>query len=93
MLSTLPLKSRKGCGATERGEGAVLVYEIVRKKLDGEKNTEEEIRQLVMGFERGEVAHEQMAAWLAAVYVRGLSEEETWWLNKTMAERGRQIDL
>jgi len=71
----------------------MLVYEIIRKKLDGEKNSAEEIRQLVMGFVRGEVAPEQMAAWLAAVYIRGLSDEETWWLTETMAKSGRTIDL
>jgi pyrimidine-nucleoside phosphorylase len=71
----------------------MLVYEIIRKKLDGEKNSAEEIRQLVMGFVRGEVAPEQMAAWLAAVYIRGLSDEETWWLTETMAQSGRTIDL
>lgn len=71
----------------------MLVYEIIRKKLDGEKNSAEEIRQLVMGFVRGEVAPEQMAVWLAAVYIRGLSDEETWWLTETMAQSGRTIDL
>ncbi|MCC6037902.1 MAG: thymidine phosphorylase [Armatimonadetes bacterium] len=71
----------------------MLVYEIIRKKLDGEKNSAEEIRQLVMGFVRGEVAPEQMAAWLAAIYIRGLSDEETWWLTETMAQSGRTIDL
>jgi len=71
----------------------MLVYEIIRKKLDGEKNSAEEIGQLVMGFVRGEVAPEQMAAWLAAVYIRGLSDEETWWLTETMAKSGRTIDL
>jgi len=71
----------------------MLVYEIIRKKLDGEKNSAEEIRQLVIGFVRGEVAPEQMAAWLAAIYIRGLSDEETWWLTETMAQSGRTIDL
>jgi len=71
----------------------MLVYEIIRKKLDGEKNSAEEIRQLVMGFVRGEVAPEQMAVWLAAIYIRGLSDEETWWLTETMARSGRTIDL
>ena len=71
----------------------MFVYEIIRKKLDGEKNSAEEIRQLVMGFVRGEVAPEQMAAWLAAVYIHGLSDEETWWLTETMAKSGRTIDL
>ena len=71
----------------------MLVYEIIRKKLDGEKNSAEEIRQLVMGFVRGEVAPEQMAVWLAAIYIRGLSDEETWWLTETMAQSGRTIDL
>lgn len=71
----------------------MLVYEIVRKKLDGEMNTAEEIRQLVIGFVQGEVAPEQMAAWLAAVYIRGLSDEETWWLTEAMAKSGRMLDL
>lgn len=77
----------------DRGVKAVLVYEILRKKLDGEANTEGEIRTLVIGFVQGEVAPEQMAAWLAAVYVRGLSDEETWWLTKAMAESGRILNL
>ncbi|MCS7263293.1 MAG: thymidine phosphorylase [Armatimonadetes bacterium] len=71
----------------------MLVYEIVRKKLDGEKNTAEEISQLVMGFVHGEVSPEQMATWLAAVYIRGLSDEETWWLTDAMAKSGRILDL
>jgi pyrimidine-nucleoside phosphorylase len=71
----------------------MLVYEIIRKKLDGERNSAEEIKQLVMGFVRGEIAPEQMSAWLAAVYIRGLSEEETWWLTDAMAKSGRTIDL
>jgi len=75
------------------GVTGMLAYEIVRKKLDGEANSEGEIRALVDGFVRGEIAPEQMAAWLAAVYVRGLSDEEIWWLTKAMAESGRMLDL
>lgn len=71
----------------------MLVYEIIRKKLDGEGNTEDEIKELVMGFMQGKVAPEQMATWLAAVYVRGISDDETWWLTKVMAESGRMLDL
>lgn len=71
----------------------MLVYEIVRKKLDGERNTAEEIHYLVAGFVRGEVAPEQMAAWLAAVYIHGLSDDETWWLTEAMAKSGRMLDL
>lgn len=71
----------------------MLVYEIIRKKLDGERNTPEEIRYLVTGFVCGEVSPEQMAAWLAAVYIRGLSDEETWWLTEAMAKSGRMMDL
>ncbi len=71
----------------------MLVYETIRKKLDGEANSAEEIQQLVTGFVRGEVTPEQMAAWLAAVYIRGLSDEETWWLTDVMAKSGRMIDL
>ncbi|MGQ9461793.1 MAG: thymidine phosphorylase [Candidatus Fervidibacter sp.] len=71
----------------------MLAYEIIRKKLDGEINTPEEIRYLVTGFVNGDISDEQMAAWLAAVYIRGLSDEETWWLTDAMAKSGRVIDL
>jgi len=71
----------------------MLVYEIIRKKLDGEKNSAEEIKQLVTGFVGGEVAPEQMATWLTAVYIHGLSDEETWWLTEAMAKSGRTINL
>lgn len=71
----------------------MLAYEIIRKKLDGETNTPEEIRYLVTGFVNGDISDEQMAAWLAAVYIRGLSDEETWWLTDAMAKSGRMIDL
>ena len=71
----------------------MFVYEITRKKLDGEKNSAEEIKQIVGGFVSGEVAPEQMAAWLTAVYIHGLSDEETWWLTEAMAKSGRTIDL
>ena len=71
----------------------MVIYEILRKRLVGEGNTADEIATLVHGFVRGEVAPEQMAAWLAAVYVRGLSDEETWWLTQAMAKSGRTLDL
>lgn len=71
----------------------MLIYEVLRRKLDGEGNTREEITGLVEGFLRGEVTPEQMATWLAAVYTRGMSDEETWALTKVMAESGRVMDL
>ncbi|MCS7191650.1 MAG: thymidine phosphorylase [Armatimonadetes bacterium] len=71
----------------------MLVYEILRKKLDGELNTKEEIFRLVNGYVFGEVTPEQMAAWLAAVYIRGMSDEEVWWLTEAMAKSGRMVNL
>ena len=51
--------------------------DLIIKKRDGGHLTREEIRFLVEGYTRGEVADYQMAAFLMAVYFKGMSLDET----------------
>src|SRR3984957_18146335 len=67
--------------------------EIIAAKRDGEALTTGEITALVAGLGRGDLADYQMAAWLMAVYFRGLDDAETVALTQAMLESGRVLDL
>ena len=53
----------------------------------------EELEAIVNGFVSGEVADYQMAAWMMAVYLRGMTNEETAELTDVMAHSGVMVDL
>ncbi len=67
--------------------------DLIIKKRDGGHLTREEIRFLVEGYTRGEVADYQMAAFLMAVYYQGMSDEETAELTLAMVDSGAKVDL
>ena len=67
--------------------------EIIAAKRDGEALPGAEIEALVTGLGRGELADYQMAAWLMAVYFRGLDDAETVALTQAMLASGRVLDL
>src|SRR6202453_196221 len=67
--------------------------EIIAAKRDGQTLAGPEIVSLVEGLGRGELADYQMAAWLMAVYFRGLDDAETVALTQAMLQSGRVLDL
>ena len=67
--------------------------EIIEKKRDGDELSPEEIRFFVEGFTRGEIPDYQAAAFLMAVYFRGMTPRETADLTLAMAYSGRVLDL
>ncbi len=76
------------------GSAAPLrVYELIQKKRDGGALTEGEIRRLIEGFVREEVPEAQVAAFLMAVYFRGMSDAETAALTLAMVDSGERMDL
>lgn len=68
-------------------------YDIIMKKRDGYVLNKEEIAYIVNGFTNGDIPDYQMAAFLMAVYFKGMNHEETTELTMVMADSGDRLDL
>lgn len=69
------------------------VPEIIQKKRDGGELSREELETLVLGGLRGDVPDYQVAAWLMAVYFRGMTPRETTTLTSILQHSGQQLSL
>lgn len=72
---------------------AVQVYELIRAKREGRALTRQEIEFLVSGLTRGTIPEYQFAAFLMAVFFRGMTFDETFYLTAAMMHSGRVFDL
>ena len=71
----------------------MTALELIREKRDGGEHSDEAIAFLVQGATEGSIPDYQLAAWLMAVRLRGMTDAETRTLTLTMAASGRQLDL
>src|SRR5437879_10597385 len=67
--------------------------EVIGRKRDGREHTPEALKFLRSGYLPGEVPDYQMAAWLMAVCIRGMSPAETLALTQAMVMSGEVLDL
>jgi pyrimidine-nucleoside phosphorylase len=68
-----------------------LPAEIIKKKRNGIANSNDEIAWIITEFTNGKLPDYQMAAWLMAVYFRGLNSEEQIHLTMTMLHSGQVL--
>jgi pyrimidine-nucleoside phosphorylase len=71
----------------------VNVLEVIGRKRDGREHTPDEIGFLISGYVRGEIPDYQVAAWLMAVCIRGMTPAETLALTQAMVASGEVLDL
>lgn len=67
------------------------VIDLIRKKRDGLALTEREIKFLADGAASGSIPSDQLAAWLMATCIRGLSLDETRALTLAMRDSGEKF--
>jgi pyrimidine-nucleoside phosphorylase len=67
--------------------------EVISRKRDGAEHSPEEIEFLLSGYVGGQVPDYQMAAWLMAVCIRGMTRAETLALTMAMVRSGEVLDL
>jgi pyrimidine-nucleoside phosphorylase len=66
--------------------------DVIRKKRDGEALTQPEVEAFVGGTS-GDWPDYQLAAMLMAIWLRGMTAEETAWLTGAMVRSGVRLDL
>src|SRR5579864_4543824 len=66
--------------------------DLIRKKRDSGEHTREEIDFLISGYTRGTIPDYQMAAWLMAVFTRGMNRSELAALTEVMLFSGEVLD-
>jgi pyrimidine-nucleoside phosphorylase len=71
----------------------VRAVDIIAKKRDGQTLSGEEISWFIDTYTRGDLPDYQAAAWLMAVFLKGMSREETVNLTLAMARSGDVLDL
>ena len=69
------------------------MYDLIAKKRDGEALTAEEIHFMITEYVAGNIPDYQMSAFLMAVYLNGMTEEETVTLTLEVAHSGEMVDL
>ena len=69
------------------------MFDIIRKKRDGEELSSEEIKFFINGYVGGEIPDYQASALLMAVYLRGMSTRETADLTFAIRDSGARLDF
>src|SRR5205807_9852802 len=67
------------------------VVDLIRRKRDSGELTRKEIEFLIAGYTRSEIPDYQMAAWLMAVLLKGMTRAELSALTEAMLRSGQVL--
>ena len=71
----------------------MLITDIIEKKRDKKELSKEEIEFFINGYTNGKIADYQAAALIMAIYLNGMTKQETTNLTLAMAKSGDILDL
>lgn len=71
----------------------MLMTDLIVKKRDGGKLSQEEIDFMIQGYTRGDIPDYQMSAMCMAIVFRGMDDEEILNLTMSMMNSGETLDL
>jgi pyrimidine-nucleoside phosphorylase len=77
----------------KQGKIKMHAVDIIEKKRDKHELTPDEIKWFIDAYTKGDVADYQAAAFCMAVYLNGMTTDETTALTMAMAESGEILDL
>jgi len=69
------------------------MYDIIRKKRDGLELTDGEIRTFITDYVNGDIPDYQAAALCMAIYLRGMTSDETLALTLAIRDSGEKMDF
>lgn len=69
------------------------ILDIIAKKRDKKTLTKEEIEYFVQGYTDNEITDYQTAALIMAIFINGMTKQETTDLTIAMAHSGETLDL
>ena len=69
------------------------ILEIIEKKRDKKELSKEEIKYFITEYTKGNIADYQIAALIMAIYLNGMTKQETTDLTLAMAHSGKILDL
>jgi len=84
--------SESGCYARHSLSKRMRAVDLIRKKRDSGELSREEIDFLVSGYTRNEIPDYQIAAWLMAVWIRGMNRAEIAALTEVMLHSGEVVN-
>src|SRR3954454_15791700 len=87
-------RSRSASWSIPRNRLAPMhAVELIERKRNGEELSAAEVREFIAGYVHGDVPDYQAAAFLMAVWFRGLTPAETFALTGAMVASGETVDL
>ena len=69
------------------------ILEIIEKKRDKKELSKEEIEYFIEGYTNNKIADYQASALIMAIYLNGMTKQETTNLTLAMANSGEKLDL